>query len=180
MVCSIKVRPSRGLAVALLLAPVSPAAAVEIVGGIFAHDISTPLDKSGQEDGMDLHLGWRGNPMRALKVIGSPAPHVYVIANTAGNTNFAVAGIDWKIGGKVYVRPGIGLAVHDGPRRGHASPDRIDFGSRVLFAPELGLGMQTGKRSSLELSWVHFSHAQLFGRQNPGSDSFGVRLNFRY
>lgn len=129
---------------------------------------------------MDLHLGWRGDPMRALKVIGSPAPHVYVIANTAGNTNFAVAGIDWKIGGKVYVRPGIGLAVHDGPRRGHASPDRIDFGSRVLFAPELGLGMQTGKRSSLELSWVHFSHAQLFGRQNPGSDSFGVRLNFRY
>jgi hypothetical protein len=158
----------------------SPAQAAELVGGVFAHDVDTPFSRSGPENGVDIHLGWRGNRITALKAIGSPAPHVYVIGNTAGNTNFAVAGIDWRIGGKVYVRPGIGLAIHDGPRRGHAGPQRIDFGSRILFAPEVALGVEAGRRTSIELSWVHFSHAQLFSHQNPGTDSFGVRLNFRY
>ena len=170
----------RFLAISFLLLMASPARAGELVGGVFAHDVHTPFDKSGQENGVDLHFGWRSNPITGLKAIGSPAAHVYAIANTAGDTSFAVAGIDWRIGGKAYVRPGIGVAVHSGPRSGHVPPDRIDFGSRVLFAPELGVGMQTGKRTSVELSWVHFSHAQLFSHQNPGTDSFGVRLNFRY
>ena len=32
-------------------------------------------------------------------------------------------------------------------------------------------------RLSIEASWVHMSHAQLFGRENPGIDNLGVRLN---
>ena len=34
-------------------------------------------------------------------------------------------------------------------------------------------------RISVEGSWVHMSHAQLFGRQNPGMDNIGVRLNLK-
>ena len=62
-----------------------------------------------------------------------------------------------------------------------ASPTvlRTDLGSRILFAPELGVGYQLSERMSLEATWVHLSHGQLFSRQNPGMDSLGVRLSYR-
>jgi len=31
----------------------------------------------------------------------------------------------------------------------------------------------------MEASWVHMSHAQLFGRENPGIDNLGVRMNLK-
>lgn len=154
--------------------------AAEIFGGAYVHDVHTPFTKSGQERGVDLQLGWRGGRITALSFIGSPSPHVMAVVNSAGDTDFAAAGLSWKLGTKVYVRPGIGLAIQDGPHRGRASPDRIDFGSRVVFEPELAVGIQAGRRTSVELSWVHLSHAQLFSHQNPGMDSFGLRLNYRY
>ena len=55
---------------------------------------------------------------------------------------------------------------------------KVDFGSRVLFEPELAVGARIGSRATIEASWVHTSHAQLFGRQNPGMDNFGLRLSF--
>ena len=166
-------------AAALLLAG-APAAAQELFGGVYAHDVDTGLTKSGFEEGVDLELGWRGDRLRFLKTVGSPAPHAYVSLNSAGNTHFASAGISWKIGGTVYLRPGIGLAVHTGPGRVVPGDDRIDFGSRILFAPEIGLGVRLSERLSAEASWVHLSHAQLFSPQNPGLDTIGVRLNYRF
>jgi lipid A 3-O-deacylase len=157
-----------------------PAAAQEAFGGLYAHDVDTGLTRSGVEDGVDLELGWRGERMRFLSAVGSPAPHVYVSLNSAGDTHFASAGIDWKVGGTVYVRPGIGLAVHTGSDGQFQRPDRIAFGSRLLFAPELGLGVRIDEAVSVEASWVHLSHAQLFSRQNPGLDTIGLRINYRF
>jgi lipid A 3-O-deacylase len=37
--------------------------------------------------------------------------------------------------------------------------------------------MQVNRRLSIEASWVHMSHGQLFGKENPGIDNLGVRLN---
>ena len=42
------------------------------------------------------------------------------------------------------------------------------------------VGVQVNDRLSVEASWVHMSHAQLFGRQNPGIDNVGVRLNLGF
>ena len=42
------------------------------------------------------------------------------------------------------------------------------------------MGVQVNDRASVEASWVHMSHAQLFGRQNPGIDNFGVRVNLGF
>jgi hypothetical protein len=42
---------------------------------------------------------------------------------------------------------------------------------------EGGVDARLGPRTTLEASWVHLSHAQLFGRQNPGMDNFGLRLS---
>ena len=167
-------------AAAALAAAASPACAGEIFGGLHAHDVETGLTKSGFEEGLDLQLGWRGDRIGLLRAVGGPRPYALVSLNSAGNTHFAAAGIGWKIGGRVYLRPGVGLAVHTGPGRIVPGDDRIDFGSRLLFAPELGLGARLGKRVSVEASWVHLSHAQLFSPQNPGLDTIGIRLNYRF
>ena len=45
-----------------LLALAIPAAAQagELFGGVYVHDVKTPLDKSGIEGGADVMLGYRG------------------------------------------------------------------------------------------------------------------------
>jgi lipid A 3-O-deacylase len=168
-------------ALSLAVLAAAPAAAQEVFGGVYAHDVETPLNLSGDvERGVDFQLGWRGARIRGLRAIGSPSPHAFVSVNSAGDTHFAAAGISWKIGGKVYLRPGIGLAIHTGPSRPDFGERRIDFGSRVLFEPELGVGAALSDRLSVEASWVHLSHATLFSGQNPGIDTIGVRLNYRF
>jgi lipid A 3-O-deacylase len=154
--------------------------AAELFGGLHIHDVDTALTKGGFERGVDFQIGWRGERIGALRAIGAPAPHAFISVNSAGDTNFAAAGVSWKIGRTLYLRPGVGIAIHDRPSRVVAGHQRIDFGSRILFAPELGIGYRLSDRVSLEASWIHLSHAQLFGRQNPGLDNFGVRLNYRF
>ena len=166
-----------GLAMAMAMA--APAQASELFGGILAHDIDSPLTKGGREDGADFQLGWRGNRIRALNFIGAPSPYVFGSLHTGGDTHFAAAGISWKLGGRLFVRPGLGLAVHTRGSRGVANGLRTDLGSRVLFEPELGIGYQVNDRVSIEASWVHISNAQLLSRQNPGMDSVGIRLSYQ-
>lgn len=171
-----------GLGVAALLAAgIAPSAAWadELFAGVHAHDVNW-VTRSGVEPGVDLELGWRGRKLRFLDAIGAPRPHAFVSANSAGATSFAAAGLSWKIGGPVYLRPGIGIAVHGGSGSASHRPDRIDLGSRLLFEPEIGIGARLTDRLSAEASWVHLSHAQLFGRQNPGLDTVGLRVNWRF
>ena len=164
----------------LLVAPAAGARAGEVFGGVLAHDVKTPLSLGGFENGADLQLGWRGNRIAALSVIGAPSPHVFGSLSTSGQTSFVAAGVGWRIGGDFYARPAIGLAVHN--RKSFIVGDdgfRRDLGSRVLFAPEIGVGYQVTEKLSAEASWVHISQAQLFSGQNPGMDSIGVRLNYK-
>ena len=161
---------------AALLGASSPAHADALFGGVYVHDVDTPLTKSGIEGGADIQLGWRG-----ARIGRTPLqPYVFGALNTAGNTSYAAAGLSAKFGKHVYVRPGLGIAVHNGSAKKFQdlTNDKIDFGSRILLEPELGVGAQVSRRLSIEASWVHMSHAQLFGHQNPGIDNFGVRLNF--
>ena len=78
-----------------------------------------------------------------------------------------------------YLRPGIGLAVNDGPRRAYRKGKRVDLGSPITFEPELAAGWRINDRFAIEASWVHLSHATIFSRQNRGMDSMGVRLLYR-
>jgi hypothetical protein len=160
---------------ALLAVVASPAAAGEVFGGIYVHDVDTPLTRSGVEGGADVQLGYRGGRIGHTPL----QPYVFGALNTAGKTSYVAVGLSAKFGDRVYVRPGLGIAVHNGSARNVEDPSnhKIEFGSRVLFEPELNLGVRVSSRASVEASWVHMSHAQLFGRQNPGIDNFGVRLN---
>ena len=99
--------------------------------------------------------------------------------NSAGNTSYAAVGLSAKFGSRIYIRPGLGLAIHNGSAAHFDNPynHRLEFGSRILFEPELGIGVQVAPRITAEASWVHMSHATLFSGQNPGIDNIGVRVN---
>jgi hypothetical protein len=156
-------------ALAAPFALAAPAHAGEVYGGVYAHAVDTPFTLDSGEHGVDLQAGYRLDPIASV--------------NTRGDTNFAGVGVSRKFDlGAVYLRPGVGLVVHDAPslRVSPASGLRTDLGSRVLFEPELGVGIELAPRVSLEASWVHISNARLFNsRQNPGIDTIGVRANFR-
>ena len=158
-----------------VLAP-TPANAGELFGGLYLHDINSPLTKSGFESGADIQIGWRGGRIGPTPL----QPYAFVALNTAGDTNYGAVGLSARFGDRIYVRPGLGIAVHTGSAGNFQRTDRIAFGSRILLAPELGVGTQVTERVSVEASWVHMSHAQLFGGQNPGIDNVGVRLNIGF
>lgn len=155
----------------------SAASASEIFGGLYVHGVDTPLTLGGSpEGGLDAQVGFRGG---ALIPGTGLQPYVFGALNSKGTTHYAAAGLSWKFGDRVYVRPGLGLAVHSGSARNFNDPGnrRIEFGSRVLFEPEIGAGARLSDRLTIEASWVHLSHATLLSRQNPGIDNIGIRLN---
>ena len=155
----------------------APARAGELFGGLYVHDVKLPTDMSGIEGGMDAMLGYRGGSIGHTPL----QPYVLGALNTAGKTSYAAVGLSARFGRSIYIRPGLGIAVHTGSAEKFQdlSNDKIDFGSRVLFEPELGVGTEINDRLSIEASWVHMSHAQLFSHQNPGIDNVGVRLNLK-
>jgi hypothetical protein len=151
----------------------APASAGEVFGGIYAHDVKLPTDKSGIEKGVDFQVGYRGG-----RIGGTPLqPYIFGALNSSGDTSYAAVGLSAKFGHSIYFRPGLGLAIHTGSADKFYRTDKIAFGSRILFEPEVAVGTQVNDRLSIEASWVHLSHAQLFGRENPGIDNLGVRLN---
>jgi hypothetical protein len=149
----------------------------ELFGGFYAHDINTPVTHAGPEGGLDLQLGWRGDRMGKTPL----QPYGFLAINTAGDTHYGAIGLSAKFGHRLFVRPGIGIAVHTGSTADHFDPsdDQIEFGSRFLFEPELGIGAKLNDRLTLEASWVHMSHAQLFSRQNSGIHNLGIRVSWK-
>ncbi len=164
-----------------LAAATSPgtASAGEIFGGLYSHNVDTPLTLGGHvEKGVDLQLGLRGSSI--ARVLGADLqPYAFGALNSAANTSYAAIGLSAKFGGPVYIRPGLGIAIHNGSAADFENPanSKIEFGSRILFEPELGIGVQIAPRVTAEASWIHLSHAQIFGKQNPGMDNIGVRVN---
>ncbi|MES2904905.1 MAG: acyloxyacyl hydrolase [Pseudomonadota bacterium] len=170
----------RSILTALLVAAAAtPAQAGELFGGLFVHGVDTPLSLGGSpEGGIDLQLGYRGEPTTGWKL----QPYIFASANSKGDTHFAAIGLSRKFGDKVYVRPGLGIAVHTGSSANRDNPfnDKIEFGSRILFEPELAIGARVNERMSIEASWVHLSHGTLLSKHNPGIDNIGARLNYRF
>ena len=173
-------RYSAPLCLVALGAAVVPASASaqEVYGGVYAHAVETPFTFDTGEGGTDVQFGVRFDEIEALADV---QPYVFASANLSGDTSFVGAGVSWKAElGPVYLRPGVGLVVHDAPglRVDPETGFRTDLGSRVLFEPEIALGVDLSERWSIEASWVHISNARLFNsEQNPGIDMMGLRLN---
>lgn len=185
----------------------SSAFAGEAFVGVYKHDVTfigkaIGLGAAGREGGADIHLGYRTNRIERLDWLGKPQVHAMVSINTNNTSNFAAVGFNWKVElgqpGGFYLRPGIGLAYTDGKaglppanapnltpeerdRRTWLYYNRIDFGSKVLFEPELALGYQVNDKVSVELSYTHLSNGQIFHQgKNQGLDDAGVRLVYAF
>jgi hypothetical protein len=183
------------------------ALAAEAFVAAMAHDVTfvgdaIGLGAAGREGGVDLHLGLRSDRIEALSAIGAPQAHAFLSLNSEGTSNFIAAGLNWPIDlgaeGGFYLRPGLGLAYTDGEtglppvnepgisqaeieRRLVLYNTRIDFGSQVLFEPELALGYWVNDRVAVELAYTHLSNGQIFAQgKNQGLDDFGVRLNVKF
>ena len=169
-------RTALAAAAGVALVSGAPADAGEVFGGLYAHDVETFLTKSGIEEGVDIQLGWRGDRIGRTPL----QPYVFAAVNTAGETHYGAIGLSARFGEQLFIRPGVGIAVHTGSDEDFQRTDRVAFGSRVVFAPELGIGFQINDRTSIEASWVHLSHAQIFGGQNPGMDNIGVRFTLGF
>ncbi|MDP3852161.1 acyloxyacyl hydrolase [Phenylobacterium sp.] len=193
------------LTAAAIAALAGPATAAELLLGAYGHDITFlgetfGVGAAGREDGVDIHVGVRSERVEALAMIGGPQAHAFLSLNSENTSNYVAAGLSWPIAitEKLYFRPGLGLAYTDGEtdlppvnapgltpaeiaRRLHLYNTRIDFGSQVLFQPELSLGYRFNDRWSGELSWVHISNGQIFASgKNQGMDQAGLRLSRRF
>lgn len=189
------------------VAAAAPAFAGEVFVGVYKHDVTfvgnaVGLGAAGREDGVDVHLGYRTDKIESLRFLGKPQVHAMISINSENTSNFVAAGFDWHIElgqpGGFYLRPGMGLAYTDGEtglppvnapgltpeeiqRRLKLYNTRIDFGSKVLFEPELAVGYQFNDRWSGELSYVHLSNGQIFHQgKNQGLDDAGVRLVYKF
>jgi len=176
-----------------------PASAGEAFIGVYAHDVDDGISYGRFENGAQIVGGVRTTALDELKALGRPRVHLLAGINTSGGVNYVASGLAWRFAltDRVYIQPGIGLAIHD-RRVAFPSPDepgispeerlkrlndfrtKLDLGSRVLFEPELSLGYKATRRLSLELSWIHLSHGRLAGSYNPGVADVGVRVLYRY
>jgi len=154
---------------------------------------------AGRGGGSDLQIGLRSDRIEALGLIGRPQAHAIVSVNSDGTSNFVAAGLSWPVDlpRRFYVRPGLGVASPDGrvglppvnapgltppeiQRRLSLYHSRIDFGSHLLFQPELSVGRVLSPRWSVELSYVHLSNGQVFAQgKNQGLDDAGLRLIYK-
>ncbi len=171
------------LALALGLLAARPAAAGDVLMGALAHNADLGITVCCAEGGTtDLQIGYRTLPILWLLRFGDFRAHVIGEVNTSGGTDFAAAGVSWRlhIGRDFYIAPGIGGAIQDGgTEQFQVRPDRLSLGSRVLFEPELTAGWHATDRLSVEFHYNHLSHGQLAGPQNPGVDNLGLRLGWR-
>jgi hypothetical protein len=187
------------LAALAIAAIAAPATAGEVFTGVYAHDVDDGISFGKFEDGAQIVTGVRTTALDELKFLGRPRVHLLVGVNTSGGTNYLASGLAWRfpLSERLYVQPGIGLAIHDG-RVNLPSPDepgltpaerlkrlndfqtKLDLGSRVLFEPELSIGWKATRRLSFEVSWIHLSHGKLAGDYNPGVGDIGLRLLYRY
>lgn len=150
--------------------------AQEVYVGASFHGVDTPFSLETYERGEDIQAGIRSAPIKALKAIGSPQAYLHAQVSLDNQTSMAAAGLSWKIGKTFYLRPGIGLAIHDGDIPKAVAGRRVDLGSRILFEPEISLGLKLSERTALELSYVHISNATLLSGQNPGLEFMGARF----
>jgi hypothetical protein len=147
--------------------------------GLYAHDIPL-MGKRAHEGGEEAIAAWSGQPVQALKVIGSPTPYVTAGANLQNKTDFAAAGLRWKVdlGRRLYVQAGGGMAINDAPT--HPVAGRIYSGSHVTFEPEASLGWKLNGKVAVEASYIHLSHAYMFSNRNPGINELGLRLVVKF
>ena len=116
-----------------------------------------------------------------LDVLWSPRPHAGVSLNLGNDTNYAYTGLGWdtKWENNIFLDSFWGLAVHDG-KLIRGNPDKIEFGSKLLFRLGSELGWRWDGHNGISLIWEHMSNAGVLDEKNQGNNSVGIRYSYRF
>jgi len=186
-----------GLAVfgaALMLAPAAEAGVDEIHVGVMAHNICvTDCKNAFKEDGPNVEFQVSFDSPGFLSWAFSPQPYLMASINTAGDTSFAGAGLEWRwdFAEGWALEPGFGVVVHDGetdnpfangtPEAAAFAEDHVLLGSETLFRSSIGLTRDFEGPWEAQLFFEHLSHGQILGDgRNQGLDQIGVRIGYQF
>lgn len=165
----------------ILAAPAGPAAALELRAGVLRQDFASLWAAGPRHErawALNAELGF--DPW--TRVLGGEiAPFVGGTLAAGNALDRAYAGLGWELSGeRAYLRLGLGAAVHDGETDDPGSYGRRrQMGGRVLFHVPLEVGWRLTGRLSAGLYFDHVSNGTL-GSPNPGLDSAGLRLGWRF
>ena len=174
--------------VALLSSPAPAAAQVKLVDevkiGALAHDLG--FLGHHVETGADINLEVLFASPEALRIIGSPRPHIGGDINTDGHTSDGYFGLTWGIGlpslfgwGQgLFINGSLGGSINNG-RINSGPPTEKLLGSSILFRESAELGYQFTPIVNASAILSHISNANL-GKHNQGITSAGGRLGFRF
>lgn len=131
--------------------------------------------------------------LASLKWALSPQPYVGGLLNLEGNTSYIGGGLLWRqtLGEKFYTDLSIGAVIHNGTTNIEFEggfqelinrlDNEIEFGSRVLFKPQISMGFRVNKSWAGEVFFEHLSHGGLLGdRRNDGVDNIGAKVAKRF
>jgi len=179
---------------ALMMAPQAHADIDEVHVGVMAHNICVINCKNAdKEDGPNVEFQVSFDSPSFLDWAGSPQPYIMASANTAGDTSFIAAGLEWRwnFADNWALEPGFGIAVHDGetdnpfpngsPESAAFSEEHVLLGSETLFRTSLGLTYDFAGPWEVQLFYEHLSHGQILATgRNQGLDEGGIRFGYQF
>lgn len=162
----------------------------EVRLGLLSHDIKFPNRhkfrapnpfENRYESGVNINPEVVFLSPDVLDVLWAPRPHAGVSLNTGSDTSYAYSGLSWDTSwaNNVFLDGFWGLAVHDG-KLINGNPDKIEFGSKLLFRLGGELGWRWDGHNGVSLIWEHMSNAGVIDKKNQGIDSIGIRYSYRY
>lgn len=177
-------------------APQAQAGVDEIHVGVMAHNICViDCKNADKEDGPNVEFQVSFDSPGFLTWAGSPQPFIMASVNTAGNTSFAGAGLEWRweFAEGWALEPGVAYVMHDGATENPfpgGSPENVAFseenvllGSEDLFRTSIGLTRDFAGPWEAQLFFEHLSHGQIIGDSdghNQGIDQIGIRFGYQF
>ena len=166
----------------------------EVRLGVMQHNICVlDCDNADKEDGPDINGEIVFASPGFLKILWSPRPIVVGSVNTAGNTSFGGAGLQWgfEFADGWTFEPSVSYVIHDGelhspypqgdPRGDAFTEEHVLLGSRDLFRTSFAVHRQLTDTWGMELMYEHLSHGQILGNgRNQGMDSLGLRVSYSF
>ena len=179
---------------ALMMAPAAQAGVDEIHVGVMDHNICVVNCKNAdKEDGPNVEFQVSFDSPGFLSWAGSPQPYVMASVNTAGDTSFGGAGLEWRwnFAGNWALEPGVGIVVHDGavnnpyangtPEAEAFAAENVLLGSEALFRSSIGLTYDFDGPLEAQLFFEHLSHGQILANgRNQGLDQAGIRIGYQF
>lgn len=179
---------------AVMLAPAAQAGVDEVHVGVMQHNICViNCDNANKEDGPNIEFQLSFESPRFLAWAASPQPYLVASINTAGNTSFGGAGLEWRwnFADRWALEPGVGAVVHDGavnnpfangtPEAEAFSNEHVLLGSDVLFRTSIGLTYDFEGPWAVQLFYEHLSHGQILANgRNQGLDELGIRFGYQF